>query len=101
MHSKSPKALLFHDLDPDLADEWEKKLQPQPSKEWDDTVTYCGCKDVPSVYLICENDQVVPAQIQHQLAGLAGSTLETCGAGHMPFLSMPEKVAAVVKGAII
>lgn len=77
-----------------------KKLQPQPSEGWDETITYCGWRDVPSVYLVCENDQVLPPQLQFQLAGLAGSKVEKCGAGHMPFLSMPEKVAEVVKNAI-
>lgn len=100
MHCKSPETNLFNDLDPASAEKWTKELQPQPSEGWADTVTYCGWKDVPSVYLVCENDQVIPAPMQLQLAELAGSKVEKCGAGHMPFLSMPEKVAEVVKNAI-
>ena len=99
MHCKSPETLLFHDLDPTSAEKWKKELQPQPSEGWDDTVTYCGWKDVSSVYLVCENDQVIPPPMQLQLAELAGSKVEKCGAGHMSILSMPEKVAEVVKNA--
>ena len=100
LHCKSPSTMLFNDLDPASAEEWTKTLQPQPSQGWDDTITYCGWKDVPSVYLVCENDQVIPPPMQLQLAELAGSKVEKCGAGHMPFLSMPEKVAEIVKNAI-
>lgn len=100
LHCKSPEALLFNDLDTASAEKWTKELQPQPSQGWDDTVTYCGWRDVPSVYLVCENDQVIPPPMQLQLAELAGSKVEKCGAGHMSFLSMPEKVADIVKDAI-
>ena len=100
MHCKSPETLLFNDLDAASAENWTKKLSPQPSEGWDQTVTYGGWKDVPSVYLVCENDQVLPPPLQLQMAELAGSKVEQCGAGHIPFLSMPEKVVEVVRDAI-
>lgn len=34
-----------------------------------------------------------------QLADLTGSRVEKCAAGHMPMLSMPQKVAEVIIGA--
>lgn len=46
LHCKSPKILLFNNIDPALAEKWTKDLQPQPSEGWDDTITYCGWKDV-------------------------------------------------------
>ena len=77
-----------------------KKLQSQPSEGWFDTVTYCGWKEIPSVYLVCENDQLLPLHLQLQWADMAGSKIEKCSAGHMPFLSIPERVAEVVKNSI-
>ena len=100
MHCKTPETLLFSDLDAASAEDWTRKLRPQPAEGWDQTVTYAGWKDVSSVYLVCENDQVIPPQMQLQMAELAGSKVEKCGAGHVPFLSMPEKVADVVRSAI-
>lgn len=94
---QSPETCLLNDLDPASAENWAKKLQPQPSEGWFDTVTYCGWKDVPSLYLVCEDDQVIPSQWQSQMADLAGSEVEKCGARHMPFVSMPEEVVEVVK----
>ncbi|MCJ1353416.1 MAG: hypothetical protein MMC33_003402 [Icmadophila ericetorum] len=99
MHCAAPEKLLFNDLDESTAQNWIKTLKPQPAADWDDTITYCGWKDVPSVYLICEGDAVIPPPMQQQLAGLAGSKVETCASGHMPMLSMPEKVVEVIKGA--
>ena len=63
-------------------------------------MTYCGWKEIPSVYLVCERDQAIPPPIQVQLAEGAGSKIETCAAGHMPQIGMPEKVAEVIEKAV-
>ena len=57
-------------------------------------VTYCGWKDVPSVYLVCEGDLILPPSMQ--MVELAGSLLP----GDMLLLSMREKVLEVVKNAV-
>ncbi|KAL8832862.1 MAG: hypothetical protein Q9170_004728 [Blastenia crenularia] len=92
----NPKNILFNDLDDAVADEWVAKLKPQPASGWNGTITYCGWKDIPSVYLVCEKDNAIPEQIQIQLAQSAGSRIERCEAGHMPQVSMPEKLAEVI-----
>ena len=51
---------------------------------------------MPSVYLVCENDQCLPAPVQLQMAEIAGSKIEKCKAGHMPMISIPEGVAEVI-----
>ena len=63
-------------------------------------VTFCGWREVPSVYLVCENDQALSRDWQIQMAEAAGSRIERCDAGHMVMLSMPEKVAEVVQAAV-
>ena len=99
MHCVTPDEVLFNDLDEEVAQTWVKKLQTQLVADWDDTVTCCGWKDVPSVYLVCEGDACIPPPMQLQLAETAGSKVEKCTAGHMVMVSMPEKVAEVVKNA--
>jgi pimeloyl-ACP methyl ester carboxylesterase len=74
-------------------------LKHQPAQGWDDTITYAGWKEVPSVYLICEGDNILPVPLQEQLAGLANSKIERCSAGHMSQLSQPKRVAEVIKAA--
>ncbi|OKL62293.1 hypothetical protein UA08_02305 [Talaromyces atroroseus] len=99
-HCITPETSLFGDLPEDEKKKWLTLLKPQPSQGWDDTVTYTGWKDVPSVYLICEQDALLPVFLQEQFAGLANSKIVRCSAGHMPQLSQPERVAEVIKTAI-
>ncbi|KAI4104015.1 MAG: hypothetical protein L6R37_003497 [Teloschistes peruensis] len=100
MYCANPKSTFFGDLDEAIANEWVGKLKCQPAYGWDDTITFCGWKEVPSVYLICEGDQAIPAAVQLQMAESAGSKIERCSAGHMVILSMPEKAAAVIEAAV-
>jgi hypothetical protein len=77
-----------------------KKLRPQPAADWDAEIAYCGFKDVPSVYLVCEGDRLLPIDLQLNFASTAGSEIIRCEAGHMIHVSMPEKVVEVVKGVL-
>jgi hypothetical protein len=99
MHCVSPESTLFSDLNHEETQMWMKELKCQPGEGWDGTTTYCGWRDVSSVYLICEGDKCLPAPVQAQCAELAGSEVVRCTAGHMVMLSMPEKVVEVVVGA--
>ena len=99
MHCKDPKNLLFNDIPDSVAEFWLPKMQCQPATGWADVIEYPGWKDVPSVYLVCENDQVMPLEGQLHLAQMAGSDIERCGSGHLVMLSMPEKVVEVVRKA--
>lgn len=99
MYCANPEKILFNDLDEKDAEKWEKALKSQPASGWNGTITYTGWKDVPSVYLVCENDQCIPQSLQEQLAGAAESKIEKCSAGHMVMLSMPGKVAQVIESA--
>ncbi|PVH82890.1 alpha/beta-hydrolase [Cadophora sp. DSE1049] len=99
MHCVDPEKTLFNDMDEESTLKWMKELRCQPAKDWGLTTEYAGFKDAPSVYLICEKDQAVPLEWQTKIAELAGSRIERCAAGHMPMLSMPDKVVEVIIGA--
>ena len=99
MYCKDPLALLFNDLPNDEARSWAGKLQCQPASGWDGKVTYGGWTQIPSVYLLCEQDAVLPLELQKKMAGLAGSEIENCAGGHMVPLSQPNKVVEVVRRA--
>lgn len=95
-----PTKTFFNDLEPEVAEEWTKKLKSQPAYDWNGIVTYCGWRDVPSVYLVCERDQAIPQALQIQMAESARSKIENCDARHMVPLSMPGKVSAVIEAAV-
>jgi pimeloyl-ACP methyl ester carboxylesterase len=71
-------------------------MQCQSAEGWNDVITYGGWKDVPSVFLIAEEDKVLPLELQRQFAAMAGSEVETVKAGHMVILSQPEKCLEVI-----
>jgi len=101
MHCLSPSTTLFSDLSEQETQKWIKELQCQPSEGWDGTTKYCGWRDVPSVYLLCEGDKILPEAMQTDVAEMAGSEVVRCGAGHMVMLSMPEKVVEVIERAAV
>ncbi|GLA04160.1 hypothetical protein AnigIFM60653_004204 [Aspergillus niger] len=99
MHCAKPEVLLLDDVPEPEKAEWLAELKHQPAEGWNGTVPYAGWKDVPSVYLVCEGDNALPAGLQEQLANLAGSQIERCSAGHMPQISQPSRVAEVIRAA--
>ena len=100
MRCVDPEKSLFGDLPPEEATKWVEALQIQPADGWDDVVTYGAWKDIPSVYLVCESDACIPTAMQLQMAERAGSSVVKCAAGHMPMISMPERVVEVIVAAM-
>ncbi|KAL9637967.1 MAG: hypothetical protein Q9204_001671 [Flavoplaca sp. TL-2023a] len=99
MFCVNPTGLLFNDLPPASASYWATKLECQPSNGWDDVVDYVGWKNVPSVYLVCEKDAVLPPEMQKQMADRAGSEIETCDTGHCCMIGQPQRVVEIVEKA--
>ncbi|KAK0507076.1 hypothetical protein JMJ35_010534 [Cladonia borealis] len=96
LRCRTPETLLFNDLDEEAAKGWAKKLQSQPASDWEGRVVYCGWRDISSVYLVCEGDQYMKPINQLLSALGTKSKIEKCAAGHMPMISMPEKVVEVI-----
>jgi pimeloyl-ACP methyl ester carboxylesterase len=93
---KDPRNLLYSDFSDEEANKWLPGLQHQADRGWATALQYCGWREVPSVYIICEGDKILPADIQEQFAGLAGSEIVRVGAGHMVQLSQTEKLADII-----
>ena len=53
-------------------------------------------KNLPSWYLVCEDDRMASVETQRFMATRAGSTIRSVKAGHMPLLSHPEAVAGLI-----
>ncbi|PWY95981.1 alpha/beta-hydrolase [Aspergillus sclerotioniger CBS 115572] len=101
MYCAQPEVLLLDDVPEPEKTKWLGVLKPQPAQGWDGIVPYAGWQDVPSVYLICEGDRALPVGLQEQLAGLAGSQVERCSAGHLPQVSQQERVVEVIEAAAV
>jgi hypothetical protein len=64
-------------------------------------VSHEAFRDVPVTYLLCEQDQALPAEVQKMMIGRIEDVgvkvdVESCMGRHSPFLSMPETLVEVV-----
>ena len=53
-------------------------------------------KHVPSWYLVCTNDQMIPPPAQESLAGRMHATQRSVASSHCPFVSHPQAVADII-----
>jgi pimeloyl-ACP methyl ester carboxylesterase len=83
-----------------VAQTWLAKLQCQPAEGWNDVITYGAWKEIPSIYLVAEEDKLLPPEIQAQCAAMAGSEVLGVKAGHMLMLSQPEKCLEMILKAV-
>ncbi|MEV0056046.1 alpha/beta fold hydrolase [Saccharopolyspora shandongensis] len=79
----NPIATFYGDVPRPEAEEAAKRLVPQSTKSFWDVLTKAAWHTVPSTYIICEDDQALPASVVHRIAG-----------DHSPFLSKPAELAA-------
>jgi hypothetical protein len=92
----NPARIFFNDLRPKHSARWVELLKPEPLDGWEAPITYMGWRDVPSVYVVCESDLVVPSSLQEHFAKLAGSRIMRISAGHMAQVSQLAMVAGIV-----
>jgi hypothetical protein len=82
-------------------DIWAKLLVPHSELAQNSKITHAGWKHIPSTYLVCETDEMMPLPVQKmfiQHAKDVGIDVgeEICSGGHSPYISMPKVVADVV-----
>jgi pimeloyl-ACP methyl ester carboxylesterase len=94
-----PAHHFYNDLPVDQQKHWVAELVPSPISVADSLVTYAAYQHYPVTYMYCEADQTLPLKLQQMMVKTADIdlTIETCTAGHSPFLSQPESVLKVVQ----
>jgi pimeloyl-ACP methyl ester carboxylesterase len=53
-------------------------------------------KTIPSWYLVCTNDHMIPPPAQEFLAKRMGATVQSVPSSHAPFMSHPHEVADII-----
>jgi pimeloyl-ACP methyl ester carboxylesterase len=97
MYCRDARSTLFDGFEDEEAEMWMGAMQCQPAEGWADVVTYGGWKDVPSVYVVAKEDKALPAEMQRQMAEMAGiEEVVSVRSGHMVMLSQPEKCLEVI-----
>ncbi|MBA4867016.1 alpha/beta hydrolase [Streptomyces sp. PSKA54] len=90
-----PIAMFYGDVPRPEAEEAVKRLVPQSTKSFSDVLTQAAWHTVPSTYIVCEDDQALPAQSQQLLASRSGA-VHRVESSHSPFMSKPEELAALL-----
>ncbi|MEV5388315.1 alpha/beta hydrolase [Streptomyces sp. NPDC052721] len=90
-----PIAVFYGDAPRPEAEQAVKRLVPQSTKSLWDVLTKAAWHTVPSTYIICEDDQALPVQVQQVLAKRSDVVHRIPG-DHSPFLSRPGELAALL-----
>jgi hypothetical protein len=64
-------------------------------------VTYTAYREIPSTYIVCNNDRALPPPVQRRMIaqGEGYFDVEECDEGHSPFMSNPAFIVSCVRRA--
>ena len=72
---------------------------PIAAKSFDDKVTAAAWKKKPSWYIVAKNDHMIQPELEQAMAKNIKATTTTLPTSHVPMLSRPKDVAAVIISA--
>jgi pimeloyl-ACP methyl ester carboxylesterase len=98
-----PLTLFFHDVPNPV--EWVHSLRPHAWATQNAPATGAAYFNIPTAYLLCEEDRATPLPVQQMLVERArrnGAEIETdkIATGHTPWLVKPDEVVAWIKKRI-
>ena len=91
--------VLYGDCTPEVATAAAARLTRQSVAAIAAPQTAAAWRQLPSTYLICDEDRAVPPPAQEAMSARAG-TVRRVAASHSPFLSRPDVVSEVVLEAL-
>jgi pimeloyl-ACP methyl ester carboxylesterase len=94
-----PEEIFFNDVSEDATRAAVQQLAPQSMAAVKSPVTAVAWRDVPTTYVICDQDNAIPVPAQEMLAGRADNVTRL-DASHSPFLSQPDAVVGVIRGVL-
>ncbi|GEL21250.1 hypothetical protein PSU4_02040 [Pseudonocardia sulfidoxydans NBRC 16205] len=96
LDARHPEQFLFGDVAPAVCEAAVARLQHQSLAAYTVPLTAAAWKNVPSTYIVCENDAALAPRAQERLAERADRVVRMASA-HSPFLSHPEDLAALLR----
>ncbi|MFE0626305.1 alpha/beta hydrolase [Streptomyces sp. NPDC058864] len=91
-----PVEVLYNGVAPQLAESVAATLRKQSLASVTQPLTRAVWRDVPSSYIVCEQDRAIPAAFQYSMARQAGR-VRSMDSGHSPFLSHPAELARLIR----
>ncbi|MDQ3717512.1 MAG: alpha/beta hydrolase, partial [Actinomycetota bacterium] len=93
----TPETVFYGDVPQNLIDAALPRLTTQTLSSFAAPQTRAAWENVPSTYVICDEDRALPPPAQEAMSQAATSVLRL-NSSHSPFLSQPEKVAEILAG---
>ncbi len=92
----SPEEVFFNGCPADLTAAAVGRLGLQSRAAFEQPLTRAAWREVPSTYVVCEDDRAIPLSAQEQMAQRAGDVVRMPD-GHSPFLSSPAELARLLR----
>jgi pimeloyl-ACP methyl ester carboxylesterase len=92
---RDPREQLFHDLPEEMREQAVGQMVDQRLQPFVDHTTRAAWRTVPSSYIITDDDQSIPVELQERMATHSGSIFHI-PTSHMPMLSSPAELAAIL-----
>jgi pimeloyl-ACP methyl ester carboxylesterase len=92
----TPERVFYNGVPAELTEAAVARLQLQSRSSVEQPLTRAAWTQVPSTYVVCEQDQAIPVFAQEAMSSRAGTVLRL-DAGHSPFLSQPAELAAMLR----
>ena len=97
--TSTPKAVFYNTCSPSVAASAAAALRTQSLLAFNQPITACAWKDIPSTYILCEHDNAIPLFAQEAMSARTGQTL-LMSTDHSPFLSAPNELAAMLAAIV-
>ena len=93
--------MFYNDLPDDMAEDAAKYICPNSRNIVETPISYVAWKYIPTTYIICERDNAITPAVAEWLISSCQVPCEVLrlDASHSPFLSMPDRLAAVIRRA--
>lgn len=89
----------YADVEPELAVKMNAELGLMASASHIGKIQHCAWREIPSTYILCEEDKAILAHFQDRMVKAAGISdiVRLPGASHSPFLSRPGEIVAIIE----
>jgi len=100
LFADDPTYALHNDTSADVAAYWALYTTHSDLAAFATPLKYVAWRHIPTTYLLCELDKCIPLHVQEGMFALTEGTVKTVRlpSGHMPMLSMPEKLVDILRG---
>src|SRR6478735_1358593 len=88
------------DVDPAQAKVMHAVQQPISLSAFGDVMGVPAWKKLPRWYLVATNDEAIPPDAERQFAARMGATTVEVASSHVPMVSQPDEVVALIEAAV-